>query len=99
MSIFFDGKLVYKEDNKARWEVTKRFEIPATTKVLGISCLNIHSEKGIIASISDGRVTDTSWECTSDRYFDDWTSTSTFADFENPVIIGKNGDNPWRMRY
>ena len=96
MSIFFDGKLVY--DNKGRWEVTKRFEIPATTKVLGISCLNIHSEKGIIASISDGRVTDTSWECTSDWY-SDWASTSTFADFEDAVIIGKNGDNPWRMRY
>merc|ERR1711915_743526 len=89
--------LVYEEDNKARWEVTKKFEIPATAKVLGISCSNIHSQKGIIASISDGRVTDTSWECTSDRN-SDWYGTSTFAHFDDPVIIGKNGDNPWRMR-
>ena len=52
MRIYFDGRLVKEDLNYGRdtrqWSRTSKVYIPAGTKVVGISCLDVGVAKGII---------------------------------------------------
>ncbi len=43
------------------WRKTKHVSVPADTKVYGVKCIDRGVVGGIIASFSDGTVTDASW--------------------------------------
>jgi len=101
MRIYFDGKLVFEDEdheiNPYQWKITTTLDIPFGTKVVGISCQDFGLEKGIIASTSNGLVTDNSWLCTSDNVRD-WIKQGSTAQFQNSVTLGENGDEPWGVR-
>ena len=86
MRIFFDGKLVYEDDNYGtasnEWRSPMKLEIPSETDIIGISCQNngLGPNKGIIASTSDGKVTNKQWLCTS-KQSNDGVNPSSSAKF------------------
>ena len=101
MRIYFDGNLVFEDESYEtdtyQWSITTNLNIPIGTEVIGISCLDFGVSKGIIASTSNGLVTDNSWLCTSDNV-NDWVEQSSAAQFQKSVTMGANGDDPWGIR-
>ena len=90
MKIFFDGALVYKDENYGtasnEWRSPMELDIPSKTQIIGISCQNNGNgpNKGLIASTSRGKVSDKSWDCTSQKN-SDWASLSTQVNFDTPT--------------
>ena len=68
---------------------------------MAIECQDLGYSGGILASTEDGLVTGTNWQC-SDQLVDGWTlpgfvpPPDTFAP---PDLLGKNGVNPWGVRF
>ena len=83
MTLWVDG---VQTDGQGVWNQISTLEIPATTQVLGIRCVNIGGPYGIMASVQDVAgddvlVTDDSWSC-SNTADDGWEK----ADF----VEGRN---------
>ena len=106
MKIFFDGKLAFEDTHYGKllssrpwqWEVQTAIEIPENTKTIGIECQDAGVAKGIIASTSDGVVSNTlSWMCTPKQSVD-WAKPGSLAPFYYPQSFGKNGVRPWGKR-
>ena len=95
MRIYFDGKIVFEDDNYGtntqQLKVTTMLEIVPGTKEIGISCLHdgVEGKGGIIASTSDGLITNDSWICTSTES-DTWASSSSQISFEKPAESSNN---------
>ena len=106
MRIFFDGSLAFEDERYGiyaepwAWMITTEIEIPPGTKTIGISCLNGGFVKGIIASTSDGKVTDKTWQCTSDQS-ENWLDSSSEAQFVEPIIYATNDGSSriWGIRF
>ena len=60
MKVFADGVLLASNNN---WMETTDVTIPGDTAVITIECIEEHVVAGIIASGSNGLVTDSSWKC------------------------------------
>ena len=81
------------------WKVAQRFTIAGDTKVVTIKGDNPGSVGGILASFSNGVVTDGTWQCAD-------MSSCTTVECENSVIwhdaqtYGVNGETnrPWQGR-
>ena len=88
-----------KHDLKTGWTETERFSLPGDTKVVTIKGDNSVAGGGILASFSNGVVTDGTWQCAD-------MSSCTTTDCENSVTwqgaktYGINGENPppWNRR-
>ena len=82
-----------KHDLKTGWTETERFALPGDTKVVTIKGENTESGGGILASFSNGVVTDGTWKCAD-------MSSCTTTECENSVTwqgaktYGINGENP-----
>ena len=101
MRVYFNGKLALEDPNYGRdtlqWRTTSTINIPAGTEVIGIACLDAGVAKGIIASTSDGLVTDHTWLCTSVNG-NNWANLHSTAQFQHSVTVGSNGNQPWGFR-
>ena len=88
-----------KHNLETQWWETERFALPGDTKVVTIKGVNLEREGGILASFSNGVVTDGTWECAD-------MSSCTTPDCENSVTwqgaktYGINGENapPYHTR-
>lgn len=75
--------------------MTNHVNIPGYTQVIAIKGYDTGGDKGIIASLDNGMVTDSSWKCTAtaetgwnEAWFDDsfWPAAT---------VVGSNGGEPW----
>ena len=82
MKIYFDGVLQY-EDTEPNLGATTELVIPWGTEVVAIESRSQGEAKGILASLSDGRITDDTWTCSSNENLVGW---------EEPQFEGANGD-------
>ena len=101
MKVYFDGILQEQDDAMADWTKTSKLTIPPQTQVLTIECKDFGAQEGILASTEDGLVTGTSWQC-SDQLVDGWTLSGFLPPpdtFAPPDLLGKNGVNPWGVRF
>ena len=89
-----------KHNLETKWEETERFALPGDTKVVTIKGDNgANSPGGILASFSNGVVTDGTWQCAN-------MSSCTTPECENSVTwqgaktYGINGEkpSPWNRR-
>ena len=76
MKIYFDGVQVSADNGQDRiqadhwiWKKVTKLDIPSTTKVIGIECQNWDGPKGILASTTDGIVTNKNWLCSSNEQY------------------------------
>ena len=96
MKVYFDGVQVYEDPQVPQpypysWATTTVLFVPSDVRTLSIGCLNfVVGSHGIIASTSDGLMTDGIWKCTANQ--------SGFP--LNPAtIVAQNGAAPWGLRY
>ena len=97
MKIYFDGVLQY-EDN--HWFQVAKLVVPSNIKVLGIECQNMGGPKGVLASATDGMVTDRNWECSSNENLKiidgtqgSWSKPDfidSMGDFSSSISFGSN---------
>ena len=81
------------------WEVSQRLILPGNTKGVTIEAINSGNVGGILASFSNGVVTDATWQCAN-------MSPCTTVQCENSVTwqnattYGVNNDStkPWKRR-
>ena len=88
LKIYFDGDLQYEESASDPWDKEIELKIPRGTKVLGLVCKGTGGSKGILASTSDGMVTDGNWLCSSNQNLDGWAEPGfedTNGDFSVPT--------------
>ena len=88
-----------KYDLTTDWEETENFSLPKDTKVVIIKGDNLHHEGGILASFSNGVVTDGTWQCA------DMSSCSNLecvnsVTWQDATTYGVNENNPppWNKR-
>ena len=78
------------------WDQTERFILPGDTKVVTIKGDNTGGPGGILASFSNGVVTDGTWECA------DMSSCTTECEnsvtWQGAKTYGINGEKPWNTR-
>ena len=88
-----------KHNLKTGWDQTEKFALPGDTKVVTIKGDNPGNVGGILASFSNGVVTNGTWQCAD-------MSSCTTTECENSVTwqgaktYGINGENPppWYTR-
>jgi len=102
MTVYFDGEATHFTSSNWNWGATSFYSIPAGTKVLAISCLNLGGAYGILASISTGVSTSAHWSC-SNTWIDGWTRPDfgfpqNSYPFPNAKSLGHNGVGPWGTR-
>ena len=92
MELFADGISLGKDNEQ--WNTATNFVIPGNTTIIAVAAKNSHRPPGILGSLSNGLVTNSSWKCNNRRDpgwnyrdFDDrnWTAAVEFA---------RNGDGP-----
>ena len=106
MKVYFDEVLQYQDNadpnaNPYAWSITTELVIPRGTKVLGIECQDQGGSKGILASTTDGQMTDESWSCSSNQNLRGWAEpgfTDTDGDFPTPSDLKLNEDGPGGLR-
>jgi len=96
--LYVDGFGVTSPHNDADWRKTSSTLLPAGTRSVAVSCQDLHHQEGILASTTNGALTDSSWKCSSSSPngweqpdFDD----SSWAAAEE---IANHGDSPWKTR-
>ena len=102
LKIYFDGDLQYEESASDPWDKEIELKIPRGTKVLGLECKDTGGGKGILASTSDGMVTDGNWLCSSNQNLDGWAEPGfedTNGDFSVPTLLEPNGFVNYMERY
>ena len=87
MKVFADGVHLGSNNN---WKETTHVTIPADTGVITIECYDHGVAGGIIASGSNGLVTDASWKC--------GTTGTSLSGWNRAYRIGQNGRSPWGKR-
>ena len=88
-----------KYNLETEWLETERFALPGDTKVVTIEGVNPDGEGGILASFSNGVLTDGTWQCAD-------MSSCTTTDCKNPVTwqgaktygINEENPSPWNRR-
>ena len=84
------------------WKKTERFTLPGVTKVVIIKGRNNHGKGAILASFSNGVVTDGAWQCANmgSCTINECDNSETW---QNATTYGVNGDkpSPWnaKMKY
>jgi hypothetical protein len=65
MNVYFDGEEQPSPLTNDQYLNPTTFDVPSGTQVVGISCQDIHGQAaaGIVASFSNGLVTDDRWYC------------------------------------
>ena len=111
MKVYIDGVLHYEDKDKKdgmQWLKTKEVKIPSGTQVLGIECLELaDTPRGILATTSDGVLTDGSWSCSANQKLKGWAKPGfkdTQGDFSAANQQGHNGccvwgSHGWGVRY
>ena len=81
------------------WEETERFTLPGDTKVVTIKAYNPGYVGGILASFSNGVVTDGTWRC-ADMSLCITTECENFVAWQGAKTYGINGKNPppWKRK-
>ena len=104
MRIYFDDQLVFEHENygtpTGQWRKASVLDIPSETQIIGISCQNngLGPHKGILASTSNGIVTDKNWICTSKKSNDgDYPSPS--AKFYTAKYAPQTGTIPGKRLF
>ena len=100
MKVYFDGELQEQDDAMAVWEKTSELTIPAGTRVVAIECEGLDALNGILASIDDGLVTNSGWQCYN-QMVEEWTLPGFVPPpdtFSSPKLLGSNGVAPWGVR-
>ena len=96
MKVYFDGVLQYDENGMAdTWKLISELKIPSGTRVLGIECINHSQFGGIVASTTDGLVTDETWLCSNNHELEGWAEpefVDTHGNFSVATILQPN----WR---
>lgn len=88
LEIYIDGG-VYYQTTDSGWRTGITVTVPVGSTVIGIKCIDIGGAGAILASLSDGRTTDTvSWKCSGDNEAG-W-STCGFDDshWSQPISFG-----------
>ena len=101
------GKLQHQDDPDPgaipyTWSKTTELVIPRGVQVLGIECLNQGLQKGILASTSDGLLTDGNWMCSGNQNLEGWAEPGFIdanGDFSAAINFSTNGVAPWGQRY
>lgn len=102
--MFWDTGKSYYEDTSS--EKVGSVKIPLNTRILCIKIDDKSREKGFILSSSNGIVSDTSWECTSNETQNVWPSASAVVAKPHAKVFPNNipnaqwiwTDNQWDTR-
>lgn len=95
MKVYFDGvRQAAPSAGLNNWPQSTTFRLPAGTKVVGIECDDVGVVGGILASFSNGMVTDDTWQCSS-RFSPTWASFSFEGNWPSAYTIGRHGMSPW----
>ena len=76
------------------WKQPERFVLPEDTQVVTIKAHKSGSVGGILASFSNGYVTDESWSCADSSSCDASTDDCPSLKWNNASTFGKNGSSP-----
>ena len=102
MKVYVDGVLQNLPVSEADdWMTTSSISVSDSTQVIGIECHDLHDQPGILASVSNGFLTDASWYC-SPVFEAGWADPSFAANSGNwqvATTMGRNGDSlsPWNI--
>ena len=82
----------------ANWQITQKFNLPADTKDVTIKGNNSESVGGILASFSNGVVTDGTWQC-ADMSLCTTTKCENSVTWQDAETYGVNANHKiWRTR-
>ena len=76
------------------WKQPERFVLPEDTQVVTIKAHNSEFVGGILASFSNGYVTDESWSCADSSSCDDASDNCPSLKWKNASTFGKNDGSP-----
>eukprot|EP00092_Neocalanus_flemingeri_P077113 GFUD01095713.1.p1 GENE.GFUD01095713.1~~GFUD01095713.1.p1 ORF type:complete len:167 (+),score=33.54 GFUD01095713.1:88-588(+) len=102
LMIYFDGVLQFEDEgwpgtDTYQWTSATELVIPSGTKVLGIECKDLGGNMGILASTSDGLVTNGKWQCSHNDKLVGWAEPGfedSAEDFSEALTInGKSMPN------
>ena len=97
MKVYIDGQLQPAQTSDNIWGHVSTYSVPSTTTVIGIECEDLHVYGGILASLSNGVVTDDGWSC-STQHVPGWSQpsfTATGSQWFSATEHGANGVSPW----
>ena len=89
LTVYADGDVVIVENSF--WENAEEAVVPIDTVVLGIKCKDNGGLFGIVASLSNGIITDDSWSCSS-TFVTGW-NLPDFDDKKSPFSPAKAGNS------
>ena len=91
-----DGQQLPKAANDSDWKTTSTYHLPAGYQLLAVEAFDSGAPAGILASLDDGTVTDSSWKCSS-VHEANWESVefTESSNFKNATEIGQHGMEPW----
>lgn len=93
MTVYVDGSVLIEPIyDRWGWKTPNIADIPLGTQVIGIKCEDKGGDYGIVASLSNGIVTDTdgSWSCSS-KYVPEWNLPG-FVDKDSDFSPAKDGN-------
>ena len=92
MEMFADGVSLGRDND---WSSSTEYVIPGNTRVISVAGVDKGQVFGILGSLSNGMVTNASWQCNSAEY-SGWKSPD-FDDSNWPaaVEVANHGDWPW----
>ena len=91
-------KVIFKRKVRRNWP--RRFLLPKDTLSVTIKVCNCSDHKvGILASISNGNVTDGSWRCANSTFCNWKSNNCTSVTWEDAFVVANNSDNLILPRY
>ena len=90
--MFADGVSLGTDDD---WKSSTEYAIPGNTRVISVEGVDKGDPFGILGSLSNGMVTNSSWKCHTIKHFG-W-NLPDFDDSSWPaaVEVASHGDWPW----
>ena len=100
MTLYIDGVLQDAPAGELNvWRETSTFSMSECTQLLAISCLDLGTIGGTLASADNGMVTDSTWRC-SDTLEAGWEMPEFVESpgvWQSATDHGTNGVMPWGM--
>ena len=97
MKVYVDGFLQTLPASEADdWNKTSAISVSDSTQVIGIACYDYGVKPGILASVSNGLLTDASWSCSSvlEAGWEDPSFVANSGNWQVATTMGRNGDSP-----
>lgn len=95
--IVTDKRVILKRKRRRPWP--RRLILPKGTQSVTIKVHNCSNQNGILASFSNGNVTDGSWRCTNSTFCNWKLNNCASVTWEDASVIANNSDNLTLARY